>query len=145
VDWYEKFDKLDPFADTPLAPFHARYQTYVHKLAMLYTLATGGSIKKMDIAALDYATRTIEYVTKNLVVLYDRHLTFGRDDERMKKVLDAIPEGKSIPRSDLLKRSRIKVTDFDVLINTLLQTNRITQTWVKQEGSGRKGQVYTKR
>ena len=50
----------------------------------------------------------------------------------MKKVLDAIPEGKAITRSDLLKRSRMKVTDFDVLVNTLMETDRITQSWVKQ-------------
>jgi hypothetical protein len=145
VDWYRKFDELDPFADTPLAPFHARYQSCVHKLAMIYTLATGGNIKAMDTTALDYATRTVEFITKNLVILYDRHLTFGKDDERMKKLLDLIPEGKAMPRSELLKRSRMKVTDFNVLIATLLETDRITRVWVKGAGAGRKAEVFTKR
>jgi hypothetical protein len=143
VDWYQKFDKTDPFADTPLAPFHARYQAYVHKLAMLYTIAADGDLREMDVAAICYATGTIEYITKNLVLLYDRHLTFGRDDARMKKVLDAMPEGKAIDRSELLRRSRLKAKDFTEIIDTLFQAERIIKEWVK--GKGRSGEVYTKK
>ena len=145
VDWYEKFDKADPFAETPLAPFHARYQAYVHKLAMLFTISVGGNLKEMDVAAVCYATGTIEFITKSLVLLYDRHLTFGRDDARMKKMLDAMPEGKAIDRSELLRRSRMKKKDFDEIIVTLMDMEKITRVYIKPEGAGRRREVFTKR
>lgn len=143
IDWYEKFDALEPFADTPLAPFHARYQAAVHKLAMLYTVTTGGAIGEMDMAAVVYATGTVDFITKSLLILYDRHLTFGKADEAMKKVTDLIPEKEAILRSELLKRSRMKMKDFDEIILTLLETDRITTETVK--GKGRTGCAYRRK
>lgn len=140
IDWYKRFDALEPFADTPLAPFHARYQAAVHKLAMLHTVATGGNLRAMDIAAVIYATATVEFITKNLLVLYDRHLTFGKADEGMKKVMDLVPEKGSILRSALLKGSRMKVKDFDETILTLIEAERITTETVP--GKGRPGCAY---
>lgn len=143
VEWYQQFDSIAPFADTPLAPFHARYQSYVHKLAMLYTVSVGGDVQTMGIDAVTYATATVEFVTKSLLVLYDRHLTFGKADESMKRVIDLIPEKGGIIRSELLKRSRMKMKEFDETILTLLETERITTEPVK--GKGRTGCAYRRK
>jgi len=128
-EWYINYDKLDPFGGTPLAPFHARYQTYVHKLAMLYTLSKVGNIEAMNAEAITYASATIEWVTKSLAYLYDKHLTFGKDDDRMKKILSKVPGGgKAITRGDLLKASRLNVRDFDLLLQTLKTTGMVRET-----------------
>jgi hypothetical protein len=143
IEWYKRFDALEPFACTPLAPFHARYQAAVHKLSMLYTVTTGGNVREMGMAAVIYATATVEFITKSLLVLYDRHLTFGKADESMKKVIDLIPEKGGVLRSELLKGSRMKMKDFDEIILTLLETDRITTEPVK--GKGRTGCAYRRK
>ena len=110
---------------------------------MLYTVSVGGSVQAMDVDAVTYATSTVEYVTKSLLVLYDRHLTFGKDDESMKRVIDLIPENEGILRSELLKRSRMKMKGFDEIILTLIETDRITTEPVK--GKGRTGCAYKRK
>jgi hypothetical protein len=142
-EWYINYDKLDPFGGTPLAPFHARYQTYVHKLAILYTVSKSGNVGAMNMEAVIYATATIEWVTKSLAYLYDKHLTFGKDDDRMKKILGKVPgPGKAITRSELLKSSRLNVRDFDILIQTLKAAGEVRET--NAINKGHKVIVYCK-
>ena len=134
-EWYINYDKLDPFGGTPLAPFHARYQTYAHKLAILYTVSKSGDVGAMNTETVTYATATIEWVTKSLAYLYDKHLTFGKDDDRMKKILNKVPgDGKAITRSDLLKASRLIVRDFDLLLQTLKATGMVRETATINKG-----------
>jgi hypothetical protein len=111
---------------------------------MLYTISVGGNVREMDIDAVTYATATIEYITKSLLSLYDKHLTFGKSDEAIKKVMDLIPEKKGVIRSGLLRQSRMKVKEFDEVIATLIETERVTVEPSIKSG-GRQGLVYKRK
>ena len=141
-EWHVGYDKVDPFGDTPLAPFHGRYQAYAHKLSMLYTLSTGGDVGSMGLNALLHGTDTVEYITRSLAQLYHKHLAFGRDDERMKRILNLIPDKKAITRRDLLQKSKLTKRDFDAVMETLVEIGVVKPQRVLHRGQ--KATVYAK-
>lgn len=101
--WYRAYDKADAFADTPMAPFHARYQAYVHKLAMLH--AASSAEDRISIESLGYATRTIEAITRSSLLLYDKYLALNAQDAEAKRILAFLPDdGQWVKRRDLIRK-----------------------------------------
>jgi hypothetical protein len=134
IEWHTEYDRLDPFGGTPLAPFHARYQSYVHKLAILYTVSVGGNVEAMDLEAMTYATKTINEVTKRLCHLYDKYLSFNRDDEKMRALYRIVPDKEAITRSDLLRRSHLTSKQFTEYVKTMVETGEIEERPVVHRG-----------
>jgi hypothetical protein len=127
ISWHTEYDRIDPFGGTPLAPFHARYQSYVHKLAILYTVSVGKPVEYIDIEAVSYATATINHITRRLCHLYDKYLTFNKDDEKMRGLYRLLPNDEAVTRSDLLRKSHLTSRQFTDYMKTLIETGEVEE------------------
>lgn len=128
----------------PLMPsFCLRRNTDIHKIAMILSCMRGGNgiINSQD--ADEAITIIQQSITDTEFVLSER-IAFSKDEQDQSRILDIIKikkEDTGTKRSVVLKYSRLPVFQFDRIVSTLLESNRIVKNEIPT--NGRKATFYS--
>lgn len=113
--------------EAELASFYTRLERVALKLAMLLQLALEPTSREIMPSALYNALTLVAWLQANLRRLFEDEFVFSRDMEDKQRLLRIIEKRPSIDRRELLRLSHLKVSNFDPLLNTLLQEGSIVQ------------------
>jgi len=138
-EWFQWHTYHSPFREGPWAPFLARYEGLVLKLAMLLHLAQGRD-NMSPIAGSDMACVTedvTEYETR-LWRCLEGDVAFTVHEAARLKVLKLVPNGKAeVSQRHILKTLRMPLKDLDQVIRTLVAEGEIASRHERVGGETR--------
>ncbi len=129
LDWYDAWQRqLLKRCDLRLTSWAGRLIANAKKVAMIYELTTAPDSRTISSEALEMATRLMDRLLADLRNLMEYHIAFGKEDEKLKKVLKCIKDAgeEGILHSLLLRRlSPVKSKELEEYIITLEDRNQI--------------------
>lgn len=125
--WEAEVGKTNHRSD--LSGFAVRLQTYALKLAMIYRASNTVGDESASGAVIDEvsARQAIAYcrvLWANVAGLIDDEIAITREAKELRRVVSIVGEGAS--KSDALKLSKMRVKDFDAVVDTLVQSGQLT-------------------
>ena len=145
--WF--FDYLKPLirkSSHPLIPsFCLRRNTDIHKIAMILSCTRGGNgiINSQD---SDQAITLIQQSIVDTEYVLSERVAFSKDEQEQNKIMEIIStyqksDEMGAPHWKILKYSRFPAFQFDRVISTLIQANRIKFNEIPT--AGRKAIFYS--
>lgn len=112
-----------------LSGFAVRLQTYALKLAMIYRASAvagddGASGAVIDERSARQAIAYCRVLWSNVAGLIDDEIAITREAKDLRRLVSIVGEGTT--KSDALKLSKMRVKDFDALVDTLVQSGQLT-------------------
>lgn len=119
-----------------LNPFLQRLQIYILKIAMCLEASTSLTLK-ISGTTMKKAIRYTQYISNYLHTLVEDEIAFTKAQKNMNKLKKIINKHGEIKRSDLLRLSNMSTKEFNIAIDTLIQSEVVRQE-KKTTGEGRK-------
>jgi len=100
----------------------SRVSENIRKLSLLYAISESGSMPVINADAVDWATKLVMYQVKRMLIVSSEHVADNATETLCLKLLRIIRKfGGQIEHHVLLKKMKIQVKEFVVLIETLKQ------------------------
>lgn len=120
-NWYKKLKERTKIPQ--FRGIYSRLQIYAIKLSMIHSVALFNSLE-IGIISIREATKMIDWLIEEFEGLADSEFAFSKFDKNKKKILRLIQSGKN-NRSDILRYSNMSAREFNEIIATLIESERI--------------------
>lgn len=118
--WNDSITKDNPEMVEELGGVYSRLGHHVSKLCALLTISEENPATRYEVTP-DVAERVMalmDWVIRSSEQTFSQHLVFSKFERQAQKLLSWIPE-EGADRSALLKRSKLKVNEFEGILKTL--------------------------
>lgn len=126
-----------------LGGFYSRFETYGLKFAMLNEVASTRKLTVSD-QSMEKALCLIDFLKRSLRKLADEELAFGWFNQAKKGILKKLREAGKIGRSELLRSSNLTKKQFDSVMDTLIDEDRVRNKTEPTDTKPRRIYVFIK-
>lgn len=128
TDWIRKHEAEITMTEDEnlLSGFWTRLETYVLKMAILYSLSANRSLE-IDIKSLEKAIKTVEAAKGWITKLIREDFSFNQETANRKKVLSIIKREPGIRYAKLLQKSHLGAKQVKAILETLREAEQVCE------------------
>jgi hypothetical protein len=110
-----------------IAPFLARSEIYVLKIATLFEISMKPTTSPVVISmeSLNYAIKFIEFLFEQTRETIESQVAFNAFEKDRIKILNSIEKAQPITKSTLMRRIHLSAPYLDTILDTLMQEKTI--------------------
>ena len=125
--WSREMKELAKLAPPEMTGFYSRLPLFTAKICTLLAVSENGRREAYSIECNQYERATIlmEWLRSKYEELLEQKLIFSKEERVMQRLLDQVRKDGKIDWQIGLKRSHLKVQDYERYISTLLQRRDI--------------------
>jgi len=135
-DWHDEFHEKRKTKSETLRGFYTRLKDYTLKFSMILNINTGSGLVITKDSMHRACSLSKDFIDQAEDII-ENEISSSKSDAEIKSVRKIVKREKEIARQDLVKKSKMKSKDLDVIIKTLIESAEIvTENCLKISDSG---------
>ena len=136
-----EYAKAEEQSDVVGTTVWGRVSEQARKLALLYAVSEDHRSPRIDVAAVEWASRFVVHQTQRMLFMAAQHVAQNQFHAECLKLLRRLQEApdQQMQRQHLLRAMRCKAADFDQIVSTLIQQGDIVPLEIHTRTKGATG------